>query len=513
MSKFKHQTLSNPTQSKPNSLAEDTCDVLQLSKSQESGLNNSRLLENKNIENKDNNYIHTCPPNSTKNPNGRGKARIFLKNKELKNRTILIPKKVRSVIENHISEHLLTKVDIDRQEAIDLCMIFLSSVIATKGKEEYKSLHSDILTKRLGSNYRRVVELLLTGSPEKGSIIEILKLRTTEYYKKGVISKSYRLTKTYRGKGYELYDIQTPRLIKREYELRKLVNEINKDNHIVKNLEVAEETSSTVKKKSIKERAKFLISNKFYTKRGKKLTMSKRYDHKNKKVKRAYVEDDIALWESLTKNGFIEPTVSEEAGGRVTSSFTLMPSWIRSMYKINGEKSVTVDYTCLHPNIAMLLYGGKSQFISHAKVAEESGIDISKVKQEHLSFFNRPLEGTMLEKTTYKGGKAFTKKIYMKPINKSPLWNYYQEREPKMMAKLIEQKKKEGYKSTSKSLFKKEVEIITACIVKLNKENIFPIYLYDALMCAESQASRVREVMNETVLEFNVKTEAKYEND
>ena len=508
MIKFKHQTLSNLTQSKPNSIAEDTCDVSLLSNSEIKELKDIKLIENKDKE-----YIHTCLTSNILNKRkSRGKARVHVTNKHLKYRTILIPKKVRSVIENHISEYLLNKVDLDRQEAIDLCMIFLSSIVATKSPNGYKNLHSDILMKRLGNNYRRVVELLLTGSSEKGAIIEILKLRTSEYYKKGVTSKSYRLTKTYRGKGYELYDIQTPRLIKREYELRKLVSEINKDNTIVNNSDLAEETASNFKKKDIKEKAKSLISNKFKTKRGKLLTMDRKYKHK-KKIKRAYVEDDIDLWESLTKNGFIEPTVSEEAGGRVTTSFTLMPSWIRSMYKINGEKSVTVDYTCLHPNIAMLLYGGKSQFISHAKVAEESGIDISKVKQEHLSFFNRPLEGTMLEKTTYKGGKAFTKKIYMKPINKSPLWNYYQEREPEMMANLIEQKKKEGYKSTSKSLFKKEVEIITACIVKLNKENIFPIYLYDALMCAESQAARVREVMNETVLEFNVKTEAKYEND
>jgi len=475
-----------------------------LSENSKSSISDYRLKE------LDKTNIHICPQNSTTKPRGRGKAKIYLTNKELKSRTILIPKKVLSVIQNHVSEYLLTKIDIDKQEAIDLCMIFLSSIISTKSPDGYKSLHSDILTKRLGADYRRIVELLLTGSKEKGAIIEILKVRTSEHYKKGVISKSYRLTKAYKGKGYELYEIQTPRLIKREYAIRKLVKEINKDNPIINNSDLAEETVSKFKKKAIKDKAKHLISNNYKTKRGKLLTMTSKYKHK-KKIKRAFVDDDIDLWESLTKNGFIEPTVSEEAGGRVTTSFTLMPSWIRSMYKINGETSITVDFACLHPNIAMLLYGGSSEYISHAQVAEESGIDISKVKQEHLSFFNRPLEGTMMEKTTYKGGKAFTKKIYMKPITKSPLWDYYQKKEPEMMQRLIEQKKTEGYKSTSKSLFKKEVEIITACIEKLNLENIYPIYLYDALMCAESQAARVREVMNETVLEFNVKTIARYE--
>jgi hypothetical protein len=48
----------------------------------------------------------------------------------------------------------------------------------------------------------------------------------------------------------------------------------------------------------------------------------------------------------------------ERNGGRVVYSFTLMLAWIRAQITIDGKKLRECDYTALHPNIAVKLYGG-----------------------------------------------------------------------------------------------------------------------------------------------------------
>ena len=59
------------------------------------------------------------------------------------------------------------------------------------------------------------------------------------------------------------------------------------------------------------------------------------------------------------------------------------------------------------------------------------------------------------------------------------------------------------------NLFKKEVDIMTRCIEKLNDIGIFVLYCYDALYCEDYYKEDVIKIMNETILEFNVHTSVK----
>ena len=180
---------------------------------------------------------------------------------------------------------------------------------------------------------------------------------------------------------------------------------------------------------------------------------------------------------------------NEKSGGRIVDSFTLMPSWIRQIIKINGEAIVEADYSCLHPNIAIALYGGKKEYLTHNDLAFVMSTDISVIKVEHLSFFN--------------------KKVWQ--MKESPLYDYYKKNEPYM----LESVKAEKYSSefnhniTSRRLFAKEVEIMTEVVEELNKEFIYVGYVYDALICHPSDANRVKEIMDSIIFKQGVKTTAK----
>jgi hypothetical protein len=180
---------------------------------------------------------------------------------------------------------------------------------------------------------------------------------------------------------------------------------------------------------------------------------------------------------------------TDKSGGRVVDSFTLMPSWIRRLVKIDGKSIVEVDYSALHPNIAMSLYGGLRKYLTHLQVAENSNIDLSNVKIAHLSYFNERVQG----------------------MKRSPLYSYYSESEMAMNEAIIKEKKTslKGHRITSMRMFAKEVEIMTECIKQLNFKGIYVGYIYDALFCKESDAKLVAEIMNTVVLEFNVFTTAK----
>jgi hypothetical protein len=239
----------------------------------------------------------------------------------------------------------------------------------------------------------------------------------------------------------------------------------------------------------IEQEATRLISIGYKTKKGKLLTRLNRHSKKrfSNPEQRSFVEDDIELFKRLTINGYIIPTTSENAGGRVVSSFTLMPSWIRNLVTIDGERLQEVDFVCLHPNIAMNIYSGLSEYITHQKVAKNANMDVLDVKKEHLSFFNKPWEN----------------------ICNSPLYSYYCKAEPGMMERIYLDKKENGYINTFRQMVTKEVEIMTEIIARLNKRDIFVGYIYDALTCLPGQIDIVRDEMNKVILEFGVKTIAK----
>ena len=200
------------------------------------------------------------------------------------------------------------------------------------------------------------------------------------------------------------------------------------------------------------------------------------------------MEDSMKLFEQLTKPLRIPTVGTEKSGGRIIDSFTLMPSWIRNLCKIDGEPIVILDYTSLHPNIAMKIYGGSGKNINHTDVAKYLDIDRQEGKIMHLSFLNKK----------------------WKKMKKSPLFKFYEDNEPEMLENIRKDKKLYGHKITSKKLFRAEVQLMREVVKELNARSIFVGYVYDALFCHPKYKDIVREIMDNTAKKLNINTHVKH---
>jgi hypothetical protein len=165
-----------------------------------------------------------------------------------------------------------------------------------------------------------------------------------------------------------------------------------------------------------------------------------------------------------------------------------MSSWIRRLVKIDGEPIVEVDFKALHPNIAMSIYGGSKKYITHQQIAQESNLEVSEVKIQHLSYFNKEV----------------------RDMKRSPLYEYYNNTETLMNQAIIQEKQTslKRHKITSMRMFAKEVEIMTECIKQLNAKGIYVGYVYDALFCKIGEAEIVKAIMDKVVIECGVYTTA-----
>jgi hypothetical protein len=94
-------------------------------------------------------------------------------------------------------------------------------------------------------------------------------------------------------------------------------------------------------------------------------------------------------------------------------------------------------------------------------------------------------------------------------MTKSPLFDYYSKNEADMLQRIYQDKKTNGYKITSKKMFKVEVDIMTDVIKYLNAKGIYVLYVYDALLCVGKDETLVIETMNRIILEHGVKTNVK----
>lgn len=414
---------------------------------------------------------------------------------------IKVPAKTVRALREHVSHLALYTIHQDLDTAIELCLIFLSNLTGTYFKmkdtndsyykQGWKNLLSTELDKQLGDENKTdrirqaIVNVLTTGTVKQGAIIEC-----DNKYMPGVYSKGYRLGPSYLAKGVITYELKT----KVAQKLRKghYLKQISKliENPIGRNLLQAYYLIELPTKEKIEQEAKRLIKEK-YTKKGYQLIFKGKKSKESfgdRKVK--FVEDAIEVFDYLTNVNFLVPTIGgENSGGRIVDSFTLMPSWIRKMCKMNGKTICDSDYSALHPNIAMSLYGGKKQYVSHQEVADYLKMDLVDIKTEHLSFFN---------KTEYQ-------------MKQSILWNYYQEFEPEMMKNILKEKREndKGHKITSSRMFKKEVEIMKEVVMELNKRCIFVGYVYDALFCEQKHKEEVKQVMNEIILNHGVFTSVK----
>lgn len=244
----------------------------------------------------------------------------------------------------------------------------------------------------------------------------------------------------------------------------------------------------------IEAEADRLIKSGYENKKGKKLVRrnKKGKEHFKDSANLSFIEDAVKIFKYLTKNGVMIPRPgSKKSGGRVVDSFALMPSWIRKLVKVDGVPVAEVDYSCLHPNIAMMLYGGNAKYLKHVDLANNLNIDEKVIKIEHLSFFNKKAN----------------------QMKNSPLFEYYQNHEPVMVRNIIVEKRYSEFKhkSTSRSLFAKEVELMTEVVARLNEEGIFVGYVYDALFFDPIHAVKVKEVMDEVAIDLGVFTVAKIE--
>lgn len=412
---------------------------------------------------------------------------------------ILIPKKIKRNLERYVPKELLRKIDTNIELAIEKCLVFVSNLSSTYYSDNrWKKLSSTILQEQIKkpkSNtyvYKSVINALLNGTPKDGPMIEILKNEDgNDSYQKGVHSKYYKLSDNYFKAGLTQYIIQDESLINNRRIW--LYNELKcaTDNPIASNLLSVYPRLTLPTHDEMMAEARRLISEGYINKKGKKLTMlnkhSKSYftDADN----RSFVEENIELYNYLTRNGFLIPTVGGvRSGGRVVDSFTLMPSWIRRMIKIDGHDIAEVDYRALHPNIAVKLYGGKSQFITHQMIADELEVDKQIIKEAHLSFFNEKIN----------------------QMKQSPLYKYYKRKEPDMLNNIMYEKRnhKSKHKATSERLFDYEARIMSEVLFRLNTKGIYALYVYDALYCKEVDALDVIEMMNQVALEFGVYTTA-----
>lgn len=410
-------------------------------------------------------------------------------------RTIVIPKRVEKLLRMKRLYNELFKIHKDIDLAIEYCLIFLSNFVNihydNNNQEKWKSLSSVILLEQIpGSEgrYKRVIELLSSTIFSSSPLIEInLNKKGKPSYQVGKKAIQYKLSDQFSNNGFINYTITSETLIKRRLKLQDRNIRVALDNPIAINLLTVYPKITLPTEQEILLEAKRLVKEKYLNNKGKKLTIlngQKKSLFKDFDSRVAY-EDSLKAYKNLTDNGISVPSISgEKAGGRVYDSFNMMPSFIRNLIKIDNEKIVNVDLKCLHPNLAMKLYGGNSKYLTHQEIAEKLKLDLNVVKVEHLSFFNKHPE----------------------QMKQSQLFEYYNKNEPKMLENLIEDKYKNDFKITSQRMFKLEVEIMTECIERLNKMKIYPLYVFDALLVNYSYQNVVEFTMNEVLEEMGIYT-------
>ncbi len=406
------------------------------------------------------------------------------------NYTIYIPNKVERIIDRIISVKLKKAIHPDLTVAKEFCLLFLSKLSRTyfdvkNGGDGWRNLNSKYLREYFStasSTYKRIIEALEFEHNKESILICDYKPQI------GKKSHSFKLGNNYIAKGLKSYILTSneARTLYNNDRIRMIKKAEN--NSICKNLYEFYKHIQLPTIEEIETEAKRLIGL-AYTKKSKVLKF--RNKHSDSYFKNpeqiAFVEDAIELYNYLTKDGLLIPQPTTQAAGyRIVDSFTLMPSWIRKLVRYKGKPIVEADYSALHPNIAIALYGGKTVFMTHQQIAEQLGVEEKEIKIEHLSFFNKELWQMAL----------------------SPLYKYYLEYEPTMLNNLISEKKK-GYKITSQKMFTKEVQLMTSVIEQLNAKGIYVGYVYDALMCSLDDSLEAAKVMNETAIKMGVKTVVK----
>jgi hypothetical protein len=406
--------------------------------------------------------------------------------------TIFVPKKVKRYLEKSVSRKELKKIDPNHKIAIEKLLLIVSNFktyeTSKNQKNRFKKISHQVIQtlarrKRSNTCYSSFAIKLL----EKHKIIEVKKNKYgSDDFQAGSHNRSMRLTEEYFNCRYIEYQLQSSQAIEnRISSILFMFDAVNFSNPIIQNLFNVYVRISLPTVEEIHVRAKELISGGYQSK-GKKLVYLNNRKKDDLKESHRFVEEHIRIYQFLERKIRIPLESKNNPDGRIYCFLAMMPKWIREMVKIDGEEVEECDFKCLHPNLIMNIYEGDSKYITHKKTSELANIELDKVKKEHLSFFNRH-ENDMM---------------------KSPLWEYYNKHEPKMMIKLCNDKKSKSpwYKITSARLLTLEVKLMKKIIAKLNSEEIYVVYVFDALYVKKSVAARVREVMNQTAIEMGIYT-------
>ena len=406
--------------------------------------------------------------------------------------SIYIPSKLEFLIENYIPKEDLRFINKDFLYAKEMIYLFVSHMTFKSYFEylSYKNINIEKFTKKYfninNKFYRdktlKIIDILIKGT-STGPIIEC----DNKYYS-GEKSRGYRLTEKYIKKGWIKYDIKNEKLKNMLMKHYYLVLSKTTKNIIARNLLFNYSHIDLPTIKEIEKEGRRLIKTGYKNKDGKEL----RFKKDKKKINRekyTYVEDAIDRFKFLTDGGYMIPIFKdgENICGRVVDSFTLMNSWIRNLIKIDGYNTVEIDFTALHPNIASMLYDSKLKYINHQDISEELNIDIKKVKKLHLSFFNYNLN-------FFKSSKLF---------------NYYYEKDPDFIERIIKDKQNYGYKITTIKLFNIEVKLMSNIIDELDKNNIRCLYIYDALLVSQKDLFKTKHIMNNNAIKMNIYTNVK----
>lgn len=399
---------------------------------------------------------------------------------------IFIPTKIHLSVDK-LDKEKLKKINKNISVAKELCLYFISFLTIGKySHRRYININAQLLAKKLRKNGYSSKTI---NSEIYTSIIDILDesglIYVDRQYIVGVNSRSYTINDEFYDNGHFKYKIKTKYvkdIINRNYiEMLAKVN----TNILAKNSLRFYTTLELPTKEELMERGKYLSKNN-YMKRGKKLTMRyrKKLSYWKDIESRTFVEDAINKFDYFTDEGYIIPIVGGDHCPRVYDSMNLMNSWVRSEVKSNGSKLIECDIKCFHPNLIMNIYNGKMKNITHEKVAEELGLEVGEVKTLHLSFFN----------------------MEIKQMMSSKLWKYYEDNDKETLDKIIEDKRIYGHKHTSKLLFTLETEIMERTISRLNLEDIYVGYVFDAIYSTKKNISKVNRYLNESLEEMNINT-------
>jgi hypothetical protein len=345
---------------------------------------------------------------------------------------IMIPRSSKRIVDR-MSKKKLKTIHRDSKIAKEKILIFLSEfyqahLMFLKDKLEYETvdIHSDVIKKIFGTRkYKIALELMyncgLLVKPENKS------------YKVGGFSTPYLLDNDMIYKPFVKYLIMSEALRKKHLKLAAAQIRLVMSNPIARSSVHTSVNITYPTTAELRVHANKLIDD-GWSNKGKKLAFEKDRKKNDKHIqeliaqgiskeklpKYYYVEKGVSLYNSLVENRLMLPKIGGyKSGGRVTTAFTLMPKWIRMALKIDNSSIVGVDFSALHPNIALAKWGDGTT-ITHAKVAEYLRIPIHTAKIEHLKFFNTTVSG----------------------MEKMKIHTYYKEKQPEMLEKIKATKKK-----------------------------------------------------------------------